>query len=159
INGKRTSNRLPRSEALEAVRLPPGEAGEQGDHDILLAEDDPVNALILRTILRRAGYLVRHVGDFTSLDRALHDPDEAVRKTPRLILTDLNMPGGDGLAMLKRLREQETAGRGRLPVIVLTSDTRGDLHELLLAAGADSVLPKPPEPGRLTVEIARLLEA
>ncbi|WP_331373061.1 hybrid sensor histidine kinase/response regulator [Sinorhizobium chiapasense] len=137
--------------------LPPG---ERGDHDILLAEDDPVNALILRTILRRAGYMVRHVGDFTSLDRALHDPDEAVRERPRLILTDLNMPGGDGLMMLKRLREQETAGRRRrLPVIVLTSDTHGDLHELLLAAGADSVLPKPPEPVRLTAEIARLLEA
>ncbi|MBP1887852.1 hybrid sensor histidine kinase/response regulator [Sinorhizobium mexicanum] len=140
--------------------LPPGEAGEQDDHDILLAEDDPVNALILRTILRRAGFRVRHVGDFTSLDRALHDPDEALRKRPRLILTDLNMPGGDGLAMLKRLREQEATGnRRRLPVIVLTSDTRGDLHELLRAAGADSVLAKPPEPGRLTAEIARLLEA
>ncbi|WEX88345.1 ATP-binding protein [Sinorhizobium garamanticum] len=140
--------------------LPPGEAGEQGDHDILLAEDDPVNALILRTILRRAGYLVRHVEDFASLARALHGSGEAAHQTPRLILTDLNMPRGDGLTMLRRLREQETAGyRRRLPVIVLTSDTRGDLHELLIAAGADSVLPKPTEPGRLTAEIARLLEA
>ncbi|MCA1438852.1 response regulator [Ensifer sp. IC4062] len=140
--------------------LPPSDADEQGDHDILLAEDDPVNALILRTILRRAGYLVRHVEDFTSLAHALHGSGEAAHKTPRLILTDLNMPGGDGLAMLKRLREQEAAGNRRhLPVIVLTSDTRGDLHELLIAAGADLVLPKPAEPGRLTAQITRLLEA
>ncbi|WFU47873.1 ATP-binding protein [Sinorhizobium terangae] len=139
--------------------LPSGEAGEQGDYDILLAEDDPVNALILRTMLRRAGYLVRHVGDFASLDHALHGAGETAHKTARLVLTDLNMPGGDGLAMLKRLREQEKAGHRRLPVVVLTSDTRGDLRELLIAAGADSVLPKPPEPGRLTAEIARLLDA
>ncbi|MDK1384134.1 ATP-binding protein [Sinorhizobium sp. 8-89] len=137
-----------------------GEASGQGAHDILLAEDDPVNALILRTALRRAGYLVRHVGDFTSLERELHGAGEIAGKGPRLILTDLNMPGGDGLAMLKRLREQEAAGhRRRVPVLVLTSDVRGDLHEILLAAGADLVLPKPPEPGRLAAEIARLLEA
>ncbi len=123
---------------------------------ILLAEDDPVNALVLRTVLSRAGHAVDHVGDFTALEAALRTPGSA---PPSLIVTDLNMPGGDGLGMLRRLREAEAAGnRRRVPVLVLTAEMRGDLHERLRAAGADAVLAKPAEPQRLLAEVTRLID-
>ncbi|WEX77778.1 ATP-binding protein [Sinorhizobium numidicum] len=140
------------------LREEPPVAVAKGARAILVAEDDPVNALILRTILRRAGHSVQQVGDFRALEAAIHGQDGAC-VAPSLIVTDLNMPGGDGLAVLRRLREKEAAGdMVRVPVIVLTSDVRGDLHQLLLAAGADGVLSKPIEPARLVTEIADLLE-
>ncbi|MQW87971.1 hybrid sensor histidine kinase/response regulator [Sinorhizobium saheli] len=124
---------------------------------VLLAEDDPVNALMLRTVLARAGHAVDHVSDFAALEAALHGA--GVRQVaPALVVTDLNMPGGDGLAMLSRLREREAAGGGRrLPVIVLTSDNRDGLHQSLIAAGADAVIAKPADPTRLLAEVGRFL--
>lgn len=123
---------------------------------ILLAEDDPVNALIVRTLLQRSGHTVRLVNDFGAVADALHAPGE--RPLPELLVTDLNMPGGDGLSMLKHLRADEMArSAARLPIIILTSDTRADMRERLIAAGADAVLSKPADPQRLTAEIDRLL--
>ena len=123
---------------------------------ILLAEDDPVNALIVRTVLQRSGYSVRLVSDFGAVAEALHASGE--RSLPELLVTDLNMPGGDGLSLLQHLRADEAARSApRLPVIVLTSDVRADMRERLMGAGADFVLSKPADPQLLTSEIARLL--
>jgi CheY-like chemotaxis protein len=135
---------------------PPTAAAPQGVRRVILAEDDPVNALILRTILKRTGHSVQHVADFAALEAALHAADA---DWPALVVTDLNMPGGDGVAMLRRLREEGTPeDLRRLPVLVLTSDGRGDVHQRLIAAGADAVLAKPAEPDQLLAEVARLIE-
>lgn len=126
---------------------------------VLLAEDDPVNAFMVRAVLERSGHSVRVVGDFKALAVALFDAPAAIRIAPELIITDLNMPGGDGLSMLKRVREEERqSGRRAVPVIVLTSDTEVDTREKLLAAGASAVLSKPADPKALTAEIGRLLD-
>ncbi|WP_244513251.1 MULTISPECIES: ATP-binding protein [unclassified Ensifer] len=123
---------------------------------ILLAEDDLVNALIIRTVLQRSGHSVQLVGDFSGVADALRP--SADRSMPELLVTDLNMPGGDGLSVLHNLRTDEASrSLARLPVIVLTSDTREDMRDRLIAAGADAVLSKPVEPHLLTTEIARLL--
>ncbi|AFL48633.1 PAS domain-containing hybrid sensor histidine kinase/response regulator [Sinorhizobium fredii] len=129
-------------------------AVSQDGRRVLLAEDDPVNALVLRKMLERAGHTVDHIGDFAALETALQG-----KEAPGLIVTDFNMPGGDGLALLRRLRGREAPGSwSRVPVVVLTSDMRSDLHHLLLAAGADAVHTKPAEPARFLAEVARLLE-
>ncbi|MEY9198900.1 ATP-binding protein [Sinorhizobium sp. CCBAU 05631] len=137
------------------LRAEPPKAATVRDHGrpVLLAEDDPVNALILRKMLEGAGHAVHPVGDFAALEAVLRE-----KGAPALIVTDVNMPGGDGLALLRRLRAEEAPGTGRrLPVIVLTSDVRSDLHRLLLAAGVDAVLTKPVEPQQFLNEVARLL--
>jgi signal transduction histidine kinase/CheY-like chemotaxis protein len=138
--------------AVPVLREKPIEGG------VLLAEDDPVNAFMVRAVLERAGHSVRVVGDFEALAAALFDAP-ATRIAPELLITDLNMPGGDGLSMLKRVREEERqSGRKAVPVIVLTSDTEVDTHEKLLVAGASAVLSKPADPKALTAEIGRLLD-
>ncbi len=139
------------------LREEPATAPAQAEASgILLAEDDPVNALIIRTVLQRSGHSVQLVSDFGSMATALRP--SADRPMPELLVTDLNMPGGDGLSMVLDMRAAEAAlSRARLPVIVLTSDTREDMRGRLLAAGADAVLSKPVEPHLLTAEIARLL--
>ncbi|HTO33928.1 MAG TPA: ATP-binding protein [Pararhizobium sp.] len=138
---------------VPALRDKPQQGG------VLLAEDDPINALMVRSVLEKAGHSVRVVGDFEALAVALFDAPTAIRIAPELIVSDLNMPGGDGLSMLKRIRaDEQQAGGKPVPVIVLTSDTQAETRQRLLAAGASAVLSKPADPKALTAEIDRLLE-
>ena len=51
---------------------------------------------------------------------------------------------------------QRDYGNARLPVVVLTADSRAGLAEELLAVGAEAVLAKPADPVLLIAEIARL---
>ncbi|MFB2549879.1 hybrid sensor histidine kinase/response regulator [Ensifer soli] len=136
--------------------LPPVEAPEPAG--VLIAEDDPVVALLVRSVLERAGHDVRVVNDFGALAQALYDqPHMRNRIEPQLIITDLNMPGGDGFEMLARLRASEEEGRPHRPVLVLTSDTRPEKRRELYAAGADCVMTKPADPRQLMTEVDRLL--
>ncbi|SER88718.1 ATP-binding protein [Rhizobium sp. NFR03] len=130
---------------------------------VLLGEDDPVNAAILRATLERAGYAVRHVVDFAAmgdvLDLGLSAAAAGDGQAPRILITDLNMPGGDGVTLVRRLRLSETSidGALRLPVIVQTSDRRPETHRDLLEAGADAVLAKPANPKILIELVGRLI--
>jgi signal transduction histidine kinase/CheY-like chemotaxis protein len=122
---------------------------------ILLAEDDPVNAMLVRSVLERAGHTVRHVPDYPALVSALTGVTDAGPFAADLIVTDLGMPGGDGKEMIARIVRRDY-GNAPLPVVVLTADSRAGLSEELLAAGADAVLAKPADPGVLIAQIARL---
>ncbi|WP_440982221.1 ATP-binding protein [Shinella sumterensis] len=122
---------------------------------ILLAEDDPVNAMLVRSVLERAGHTVRHVPDYPALVSALGGATDAGPFTPDLIVTDLGMPGGEAQEMIARIVRRDDGG-ARLPVIVLTADSRASLGQELLAIGADAVLAKPADPARLLGEIGRL---
>ncbi|WP_312418642.1 response regulator, partial [Shinella sp.] len=122
---------------------------------ILLAEDDPVNAMLVRSVLERAGHTVRHVPDYPALVSALGGATDAGPFAPDLIVTDLGMPGGEGQEMIARIVRCDY-GNARLPVMVLTADNRTGLAEELLAIGADAVLAKPADPARLLGEIGRL---
>ncbi len=138
---------------VPALRDKPAEGG------VLLAEDDPINAFLVRSVLEKAGHAVRVVGDFEALAGALFDAPAAIRVAPELIITDLNMPGGDGFSTLQRIRQHERqSGSRAVPIIVLTSDTQPDTREKLVSAGASAVLSKPADPKALTAEIDRLLD-
>ncbi len=122
--------------------------------DILLAEDDPVNALLVKAMLTRAGHHVRAVSDFEALLDAVWNGQE---KRPDIVLTDFNMPGGEGLEILARIRAHERReALPALPIIVLTADYRDDLRRDLLMNGANLVLPKPADPDRLLADVAAL---
>ncbi|KQV42143.1 ATP-binding protein [Rhizobium sp. Root1204] len=140
------------------LREVPAQRDRPAEGGLLLAEDDPINALMVRSVLEKAGHTVRVVDDFAVLALTLFDAPAAVRIAPELIVSDLNMPGGDGLSMLERLREHERqSGSAPVPVIILTSDTQLDTRQKLMAAGASAVLSKPADPKALTAEIDRLL--
>ncbi|MET0444788.1 MAG: ATP-binding protein [Pseudorhodoplanes sp.] len=121
---------------------------------IVLAEDDPVNAMLVRAVLTKAGHAVDVVEDVESLlDRAWH----AGRSRPDIIITDLSMPGGDGVEMLGRLRAHERRqGLAPVPVIVLTADSRDETRRSALLNGASVVLAKPADPQRLIREVQTL---
>jgi signal transduction histidine kinase/CheY-like chemotaxis protein len=121
---------------------------------VLLAEDDPVNAMMVRATLVRAGHHVHTVEDFTALlDRACTDGETR----PDIIVTDLSMPGGDGMQMLLRLRAHERATASPpVPVIVLTADGRDEVRRNAVLNGANLVVAKPADPARLINEVQTL---
>lgn len=138
------------------LKEPPGErqpaSGAAGRGEILLAEDDPVNAMLVRAMLVKAGYGVTAVGDFPGLIERMERADK-----PVAVVTDFNMPGGDGIEVLGRIREGErSSGRIALPIVVMTADPRLSLRQKLLAVGADTVLPKPADPQALLAALERL---
>lgn len=118
---------------------------------VIFGEDDPVNAMIVRAILTKAGHTVRHADSFTQL--------EALRQEGAydIVLTDNDMPGGTCDAFIDSLRAQEKQrGVTPTPVIVLTANDAADIHSLLLAKGANLVLLKPATPEMLASAIAAL---
>jgi DNA-binding response OmpR family regulator len=101
-------------------------------------------------LLEAEGYSVRRAA---SADEAFA---LAVESPPELVLSDVSMPGGDGLALLSRLRaEKKTA---RVPVILM-SGVRADVDDQAegLEQGADDYLPKPVSPVLLRAKIAAVL--
>lgn len=118
---------------------------------ILLAEDDPINAMLVRVVLEKGGHTVHHVEDFeTLLDCALSEGSAR----PDIIISDLSMPGGNGIDMLGRLRGHERRlDLVPVPVIVLTADKSDESRRQVLLNGANRVMIKPVEPLRLLTEV------
>jgi len=127
----------------------PAHAGKR----ILLAEDNPINAMLVRELLRRRGYVVREV---VSGEAAL-----GLLETESFdaILTDIHMPGLDGIEMTRQLRQQEADfGRRRTPVLALTADAVETGKHACMDAGMDGFLTKPVDPAELDSLLGKILQ-
>lgn len=102
---------------------------------VLIVEDEPSLATLLRYNLESQGYVVEHAisGNEAELRLAEHQPD--------LVLLDWMLPGVSGIEICRRLRAREETRT--LPVIMLTA--RGDESERVrgLSVGADDYVVKP----------------
>ena len=106
--------------------------------DILLTEDNPVNALIATTMVENIGLSVKHVTDG---QMAL---DEMKKNNYRLILMDMHMPVMDGYNATKQIRLWEKEShKEAIPIIALTANALTGDRDKCLAAGMDDYLPKP----------------
>ncbi|MBU1346751.1 MAG: response regulator [Alphaproteobacteria bacterium] len=112
---------------------------------VLLAEDNPVGALLARTLLRREGCVVETAGT----------GDEAVAAMKRarydLVFMDMRMPGMDGAAATRAIR----AAGDRTPIIALTANAFAEDRRICLEAGMDDHLVKPLELEPLRAALAR----
>jgi DNA-binding NtrC family response regulator len=115
----------------------------------VLVVDDEVNArTALVELLRDEGYAVEAAADaFKALGKM-------AEFAPDLVLTDLKMPGMDGLQLLAKLREADPD----LPVIVMTAFGEVETAVKAMRSGARDYLAKPVNVGELSVVIARELE-
>lgn len=102
---------------------------------VLVAEDHPANAELLKECLTGAGYQVTlAVNGEEALRMALADP-------PEIILLDVAMPKMDGFEACRRLRA--TAATATIPILFVTAlDSDAD-KEQGIQAGADDFLNKP----------------
>jgi DNA-binding response OmpR family regulator len=109
---------------------------------ILVVEDDPDTAELLRIVIGAEGFAVTVVRDG---EAALA---EVVRRPPDLILLDLMLPRVDGLEVCRRARQATT-----VPIIMLTARTSTADKVRGLTLGADDYVEKPFEPGELLARI------
>ncbi|WP_300527640.1 response regulator [Maricaulis sp.] len=113
---------------------------------VLVAEDDPVNALIARRTLEKLGAVVRAADTGVAALKAFEDgPVDAA-------LLDQRMPGMDGPDLARMLRLQGC----EVPLIALTANSSEEDRQICLEAGMDDFLTKPVEPLILATTLNRL---
>ena len=99
---------------------------------IVIVEDEVPMRRFLRAALVTHGFRVVEAGSMAEAEQAITE------SPPAAILLDLGLPDGDGLDLLRRVREWCAA-----PVIVLSARDREDDKVTALDAGADDYLTKP----------------
>ncbi len=113
---------------------------------ILIVEDEPSIAEVVSLYLRRAGYQVQVIPDGRSALRALET------QLPDLLILDLMLPGLDGLAITRWLRD-----RSDTPIIMLTA-RRAETDRIAgLEMGADDYVVKPFSPQELVSRVRAVL--
>ena len=101
-------------------------------HQVLVIEDEPEIRNVVRVLLETEHYRVVEAenGSRGEIEARAHKPD--------LLLVDLGLPDGDGIALIRRVRTWSP-----VPIIVLSARTMEDQKIAALDAGADDYVTKP----------------
>jgi len=116
------------------------------DPHLLIVDDDERIRTLLQKYLMRNGFLVSAARDAAHARRVLSGLDFD------LIVLDVMMPGEDGIALTKSLRETR-----QTPILLLTAKAETEERIAGLKAGADDYLGKPFEPQELLLRINAIL--
>ncbi|MGE5617121.1 MAG: ATP-binding protein [Bacillota bacterium] len=137
---------------LGARRMPPSvEAADAEGTLVLVADDHPINRLLLQRQLAILGYASLLAND--GLDAL------ALWKEHRfgLVITDCNMPRMDGFELAKRIRADEAANAKRVRIIACTANAMQEDAARCFESGMDDYLAKPVEIGDLGARLDRWL--
>ena len=142
----------------EATDLPAAAVGTPARGlAVLVAEDNEINALLIRSLLSRLG----HHAVITTNGQAALESWLAAKSagTPYdLVLMDIQMPELDGIETAKRIRANELAGR-RTPILALTANTLVEDRYACFEAGMDGFLIKPLDRDKLAEALSGLVAA
>jgi len=144
LGGRRPRGRPRASGTAAQKRVPAAAPGKVGEGlRILVAEDNPVNVLVVSKTLERRGFEVV----------CAHNGREAVEAVGNsnfdCVLMDVQMPEMDGLQATAAIREGERESGGHLPIIALTAHAMDGDRDRCLAAGMDGYTTKPIVPDQL----------
>lgn len=122
--------------------------------DVLVAEDNPINQMVIRKVLKNLGHQVTIVENGRkAVDAALdHDFD--------IILMDVQMPEMDGVEATRAIREhEEQQGSDKsIPIVAVTAHAMKGDREEFLAAGMNAYVSKPFTPVELETTICSLVD-
>ena len=128
LSGEASSDGVPADDAAGAG------SGTRGR--VLVAEDNPVNQLVIETLLRRRGFAVDRASDgaeaVARLDHTMHGA----------VFMDCQMPHVDGYEATARIRAAEN-GLTHVPIVAMTAHALTGDREKCLRAGMDDYLSKP----------------
>jgi DNA-binding response OmpR family regulator len=114
---------------------------------IIVVEDEAVQRQMLADYLARQNFRVSPLGDGAALRRLVE------RELPALVMLDVGLPGEDGFALARWLRERS----GRVGIIMVTA--AGDTVDRVvgLESGADDYIAKPFDPRELLARVKSVL--
>jgi PAS domain S-box-containing protein len=139
----------PEAETVEAIAI------SLRGLSVLVAEDNEINALLMRSLLTRLG----HQAVITTNGEEALESWLAAKSagTPYdLVLMDIQMPGLDGIETTKRIRVNEAGAGRRTPVLALTANTLVEDRYACFEAGMDGFLVKPLDREKLADALNRL---
>ncbi len=114
---------------------------------IVVVEDEPAQRQLLLDYLSRQGFRVSGLESGVGLRRLVE------REMPALVLLDVNLPGEDGFALARWLREKS----GRVCIIMVTAASDTIDRVVGLETGADDYIPKPFDARELLARIKSVL--
>ena len=117
---------------------------------VLVVDDDPDALDLIATILRRA----------EAEARLCSSPPEALAMLrswkPHVLVSDIEMPGEDGYALIRKVRGLAGSDGGQIPAVALTAYGRPEDRVRSLSAGYSMHVAKPVDPVELGVIVANL---
>lgn len=117
---------------------------------ILLVEDNPMNRRVAEFLLKAHGYIVYEAKD------GQEACELATAHSPDLILMDLQLPGLDGFATTRSIKQNETTKN--IPIVALTAYAMSGDAERALEAGCDGYITKPIDPDEFPKTVASYLD-
>ena len=115
---------------------------------ILTVDDSPSMRMLLRVALTERGYSVSEAED------GLAALDWLDANTPKVVITDINMPRMDGFGLIEAVRANP---RFRdTPILVLTTESSPAKKEVARRAGATGWIVKPFDPDKLAAAVRRV---
>jgi len=142
----------PRQTGRSWPRLAPGLTDDQilsGLHVLVVDDDDDT--------LEAVRHLLEQVGARVSTAATAADAFQALGvEPPDVLLSDIGMPGEDGISLIRRIRGLDPDQGGRVPAAALTAYTQPSDRERALGAGFQAFLAKPVDPLELAETVARL---
>ncbi|MBK9162597.1 MAG: response regulator [Acidobacteria bacterium] len=147
-HGSAFTVRLPLKDAPATVALAESARPDARRLDglrILIVEDDPDSREVLQLFLQQNGADIHAAMDARQAVEILNG---ANGRLPDLIISDLAMPGEDGLSLISRIRSRNSDGGAEIPAIALSAFTSEQSRDSALAAGFQRYATKPfdPEP-------------
>ncbi|SFJ94163.1 PAS domain S-box-containing protein [Pseudovibrio ascidiaceicola] len=115
----------------------PTQQGQNTNLNVLVAEDNPINWMLVQALLDKLGHR----------SELAEDGHKAVSLCASgsfdIVLMDLHMPGLDGLEAISKIRGREDKSASQVPIYVVSADVMPEAKEEALKAGADGFLSKP----------------
>lgn len=108
---------------------------------IMVVEDQMYNQILICELLELEGYSVELIGDGQSMSEAINSQRVPGQDLPNLILMDIQLPGVDGLELIRQLKAHPLWRS--IPVIAITAMAMAGDRDRCFDAGADAYLSKP----------------
>jgi CheY-like chemotaxis protein len=146
--GSKFSFTLPLHIAPTDLRLAPEGTLPSIPKRVLIVEDNVINQIVIKRMLERLGHTADVAGDGDIAIRLVQEAEYD------LLLTDVNMPGTDGLRAARWIRSL-SAAHAKLPIVALTASATATDREACLEAGMNDYLTKPIDTESLRAVIDR----
>jgi CheY-like chemotaxis protein len=141
------------TQAESIGETPAAAAPVRGDLRVLAAEDNPINQLVLKTLLAQIGI------EPTMVENGQEAVAAWISGEWDAVLMDVRMPVMDGIEAAREIRRLEAAGRrARTPIIALTANAMAHQIAEYAAVGMDGHVAKPIDAAALFAALERALE-